>query len=659
MPAARTSEDHKLALVDFANLESLRRFCKEIQQYQVASLGYFKHDVGFQHTVGKKKISVSSSATCVLSLVATGNWTASRKDTKALLKQLIPKNTSAALPADNPFTVAWILEAVATLETHAETLDPEDIAGITAKEQILQEELQKGQGAVSISAYPGSAYLTQLVVRVLRRRQKLTAELEGLVRAWAWEQLTRQLALVQARAKTQDAFAFAYLLMLVTAVTPLKEISPERAAFQRAALKIVFDAQLPDGTWPLSRPLFHYPGIGNAHCYEYEMLVQLLQEPELDELLLEHLENLSRAAKSLAGSVYRLEKGVWAWASGHHPQLEGPESWTTASVYHFIHRLDRLLAEAVRRELFRYLDQPLPRTVKIQKRTKADFAPSSDFLDSEINIPGKPNHSLMDFLWEKFVEPLSKESDGISEGRAFGKGTPTSAILFGPPGTSKTELSKKVADFLGWPLLLVEPSLLLRRGMDGIQAEAHILFRMLQETERVVVLFDEFDELVRERGSSDSQPFSRLLTTAMLPKLASIHKRATLVFIIATNHVGEFDLAIRRRGRFDRVVQVMPPTYEAKMAKSNWGPDKNFDLRKLMDDLKVEQTEQIRTQIADLTYDECESFVAELAKARNVQEATSALADASSQCTLQSGVGHGEEKETWADQCRSEASLSH
>jgi hypothetical protein len=82
---------------------------------------------------------------------------------------------------------------------------------------------------------------------------------------------------------------------------------------------------------------------------------------------------------------------------------------------------------------------------------------------------------------------------------------------------------------------------------------------------------------IKRKTGLDSEPFSRLLTTAMLPKLASIHKRATLVFIIATNHVGQFDLAIRRRGRFDRVVQIMPPTYKAKMAKVNWGPARNLN----------------------------------------------------------------------------------
>ena len=120
---------------------------------------------------------------------------------------------------------------------------------------------------------------------------------------------------------------------------------------------------------------------------------------------------------------------------------------------------------------------------------------------------------------------------------------------------------------------------------------------MLRETERVVVLFDEFDELVRERGASNAEPFSRLLTTAMLPKLASIHRRATLIFVIATNNIGEFDLATRREGRFDRVVQVLPPTYEAKMTKKDWVPPMNVDFKGKFRSLRVKLTPEIKLQL--------------------------------------------------------------
>ena len=639
--------------LDFPKLESLRLAVRQVQQDQLLSLMYFSYDKGFQHYKGKDKISVSSTATCVLSLVATGEWRQTKALTRELLRGLIGKRTSAGLPDNNPFTVAWILEATTALEPFSDELQAEETARVGEMEKILDDAIQAGEGGVAIDKYPPSAYLTQLVSRALQRRSKLTEELQKKVSNWAWKELAYQLALIEAKSKTEDAFAIAYLVMLVTSATPLSQMTPEQAQIQRLALRVLFDSQLKDGTWPLSRPLFHYEKFGNAYCYEYEMLTQLLQEPELEDLLLEHLSNLSSAVDALRDTVYKLEPGVRAWASGHHPQLKGPESWTTASVYHFAHVLDRILAEAVRRELFRYLDTPLPPPV-LPRTGEVQFA--TKFLDSKVVIQGK-EHSLRKYLWQNLVDPLSVESKKIGEGHAFSKETPRSAIFFGPPGTSKTELSKEIAAFLGWPQLSIDPSHLLRNGMDGIQAEANAIFRMLEETERVVVLFDEFDELVRERGSANAQPFSRLLTTAMLPKLANIHKRATLVFIIATNNISEFDLAIRRPGRFDRVLQIMPPSYEAKAAKLDWGPSHNVDFEAKLRELGVNINEKIRKELGDLTYGECEGFAAELQKAADSQEAITALSDAWQRCTLKAPVSK-EDETTWEQRCEADAQFN-
>jgi len=537
---------------------------------------------------------------------------------------------------------------VTALQVYSDPLDDADYARVAQKEKNLQDELSKGKGGISIATYPTSPYLTQLVVRVLRRREKLVPALEQMVGEAAWTQLTRQLALVQATGKTLDAFALAYLLMLVTAVTPISKISPVQVSIQRAALKTVFDCQLQDGTWPLSRPLFHYPNFGNAYCYEYEMLTQLLDEAELEDLLLDYLPKLSLAADSLNSSVYRVASGVQAWSSGHHPQLEGPESWTTASAHHFVHNLDRLLAEAVRRDLFRYLESPFPGPAP-RGRLKEEFA--QGFLDSRVKVQ-ETEHLLRDYLWEHLVEPLGAEADRVADGRSLSKDTPRSAIFFGPPGTSKTELAKEVANFLGWPHLAIDPSHFLRNGMDGIQAEANSIFRRLEETERAVVLFDEFDELVRERGSSNAEPFSRLLTTAMLPKLARLHKRATLVFIIATNNIGEFDLAIRRRGRFDHAVQIMPPIYEAKMAKKDWGPNK-LDLAAKLKGLGLAASPEVEHQIGDLTFGECEALAVEIENAPTAAAANTTLTNLWNRCTLQSPVSK-EDKTTWKERCANE-----
>ena len=168
--------------------------------------------------------------------------------------------------------------------------------------------------------------------------------------------------------------------------------------------------------------------------------------------------------------------------------------------------------------------------------------------------------------------PIAQHAGEVENGRDLPSGVPISAVFFGPPGTSKTQLAKHIAVFIGWPLLGVDPSHLVRRGLDQVQAETNTLFSMLADLERVVVFLDEFDEMVRERAAERSEVLSRFLTTAMLPKLTQIYDRRRIVFIMATNHIEQFDFAIRRPGRFDLLLQVMPPTLQAKrLFQKGWG----------------------------------------------------------------------------------------
>jgi hypothetical protein len=97
----------------------------------------------------------------------------------------------------------------------------------------------------------------------------------------------------------------------------------------------------------------------------------------------------------------------------------------------------------------------------------------------------------------------------------------------------------KSGKYLGWPVLSVDPSYLVEEGLDRIQALASRLFRMLTMTEQVVVLLDEFDEMGRDRARAD-ELLSRFITTAMLPKLASINDQRKIVFLLATNYISGF-----------------------------------------------------------------------------------------------------------------------
>jgi SpoVK/Ycf46/Vps4 family AAA+-type ATPase len=97
---------------------------------------------------------------------------------------------------------------------------------------------------------------------------------------------------------------------------------------------------------------------------------------------------------------------------------------------------------------------------------------------------------------------------------------------------------------------------------------ANKLFGAMAMAEQIVVLLDEFDEIGRNRSGNEDL-VSRFITTAMLPKLAAINRTRKIVFLLATNCVSDFDAAFSRGGRFDMLLQVMPPTFEEKLNKKD------------------------------------------------------------------------------------------
>jgi SpoVK/Ycf46/Vps4 family AAA+-type ATPase len=150
---------------------------------------------------------------------------------------------------------------------------------------------------------------------------------------------------------------------------------------------------------------------------------------------------------------------------------------------------------------------------------------------------------------------------------------------------------------------------------------------MLSAAEQLVVLFDEFDEMVRNRALTD-ELLSRFLTTAMLPKLARINKERRILFIVATNYIHTFDVAISRAGRFDLVLQMMPPLVSEKIKK--W--------REELENLKgIANDVDFDTKLGDLTFLETEALTRRFRRLGDTAEAQAAQdlwTEVIDQCTL-------------------------
>jgi SpoVK/Ycf46/Vps4 family AAA+-type ATPase len=85
-----------------------------------------------------------------------------------------------------------------------------------------------------------------------------------------------------------------------------------------------------------------------------------------------------------------------------------------------------------------------------------------------------------------------------------------------------------------------------------------------------VVLFDEIDEMLRDRQNDQSQggvAMLRFIVPGMLPKLQSLKQYGEenrLIFIVSTNYVDRLDAAITRTGRIDERYVVVPPDEQAR-----------------------------------------------------------------------------------------------
>ena len=135
---------------------------------------------------------------------------------------------------------------------------------------------------------------------------------------------------------------------------------------------------------------------------------------------------------------------------------------------------------------------------------------------------------------------------------------PGGVILAGPPGTGKTLLARAVAGECGAHVESVSGPELLSKWVGETEAALRSIFERAKELAPAVILFDEIDCLAVARGSADAQ-YQKSMVTQMLALLDGLEERGNIFIIATTNRPDDIDPALRRPGRFDRIVQMGPP----------------------------------------------------------------------------------------------------
>ena len=143
--------------------------------------------------------------------------------------------------------------------------------------------------------------------------------------------------------------------------------------------------------------------------------------------------------------------------------------------------------------------------------------------------------------------------------RLYGKSLQGGLLLYGPPGCGKTFLARALAGELGAGFLSVSIHEVLDMFIGQTERNLHDLFQTARRNAPCVMFVDELDALGRRR--SQIRGDMRIGVNQLLAEMDGTDSRNEGVFVLAaTNHPWDVDSALRRPGRFDRTVLVLPPT---------------------------------------------------------------------------------------------------
>lgn len=574
---------------------------RELRRKARAIYGDLKRDLkGFQQGDGSfstlpplsDRLHVTTTCTALMALAAARDIDSlcpprhKVKSPGSLFESIMKAEwKSEGLEKDNAFTVALVLRLAGILTKEEKLVlgkalklkhEGKTLAQIVkntlaaAKDftEAFGVRIEHPKGPKALNTYPPKPAIVYWFVDGVDSLQIDIEDLDWEVIArWATSEFNRQLAYV---ASDDDALMDPVsLAMAACLVTRLQKIMVKRGIVDHVmqlfpsqttlyqSIALLFEHQTDSGIWPKYFPMFHFLSAGANYCFTFEMLEALVSEMDSAKLfaLSPVLSGMNAATEWCVLNRLRCKIGsdeYRGWNSGGSVTTlleRKPESWATATVHWFLHELEKAISTSI--------EHTLLEKYKVSRPVEPDDKDWKQLADADVEIQSA-HDTAKSVLERNFMGPAPKvDRRGKIDGRR-------SALLFGPPGTAKTSIVRRLATAIGWPCVEIRPSDFLRKGLDNIYVVANEIFDDLLDLSSTVIFFDEMDALVQSR-SVPLDVTRQFLTTSMLPKLAGLHDEGRSLFFVATNHRTGFDEAITRPGRFDLLLLIAPPSWGEKL----------------------------------------------------------------------------------------------
>ncbi len=138
-------------------------------------------------------------------------------------------------------------------------------------------------------------------------------------------------------------------------------------------------------------------------------------------------------------------------------------------------------------------------------------------------------------------------------------------LMYGPPGCGKTHIARATAGECGAVFISIAITDVLSKWLGESERHLHEIFETARRRSPAVIFIDEIDAIGVSR--SDAGGYMAPIVNVLLTEMDGLNARnENLMVLAATNTPWRVDSALRRPGRFDRVLFVPPPDESARAA---------------------------------------------------------------------------------------------